>query len=107
VGGASNAFDHWWEAHEAGLAGYDPQNIMLCVFAFVDDIILVAKSAHEAQAIVNDLVLELKEAGLQLKASKTRWMGDNHCQTEGIGCTLKVDDATIDEAFEMKSLAFL
>ena len=32
-----------------------PQDVYLCVLAFVDDIILVAKSVHEAQAMVNDL----------------------------------------------------
>lgn len=51
-------FDHKWPNH-------------LC---FVDDVVLIENSAHEAKEILQKLNARSKEVGLKVNASKTKMM---------------------------------
>ncbi len=67
-----------WRARRLGLRMKDGlATVWLCIACYADDIVIIARSAVAAQAMLADLEVAIETIGLTLAAAKLEWIGAN------------------------------
>ena len=74
--GNTLAFAEWLRMYREHFVANNVQDLVITCIAFMDDICLIAGSAHELQIMMNEVVQKLSGIGLSVNVKKTAWMTD-------------------------------